>query len=235
MTDYVDHRERGQDHSIELDDDDVEDLEHRIARRQPGGDVEMMLRDLHEMIDQARPAPLSTAVKIDRDAVLDLLEQAIERLPDDLRGARWLLKERDEFLERTRREADEILAAAAAQAERMVQRSEVLRAAEAQARRVVEQAKADAAQMRNECDDYCDERLAHIEGVLEKTMAVLTLGRERLKPEIDEDDPRFDDDEAGAPGDDDPDGDFDGHDDDPDHDDGGSLATVFFDQDNSTI
>lgn len=235
MTDYVDHRERGQDHTSELDDDDVEDLEHRIARRQPGGDVEMMLRELHEMIDQARPAPLSTAVKIDRDAVLDLLEQAITRLPDDLRGARWLLKERDEFLERTRREADEILAAAAAQAERMVQRSEVLRSAEAEARRVVEQARADAAQMRNECDDYCDERLAHIEAVLEKTMAVLALGRERLKPELDENDPRFDDgDEVGH--------DVDDHevddvidDDDPDHDHDDGLATVaFFDQDNSS-
>jgi hypothetical protein len=223
VTDYIDHRERERDHEDDLDEDLDLDLDERTARRQPGGDVELILRELHEMVDQARPAPLSTSVKIDRDAVLDLVEQAITRLPDDLRGARWLLKERDEFLARTQCEADEILAAARGQAERMVQRSEVLRSAEAKARRIVEQARTDAARVRNECDDYCDERLAHLEAVLEKTMAVVALGRERLRPEIDENDPRFDGSEADE---------VDDEADESDEDDDGPGGTVvFFDQD----
>lgn len=159
------------------------DFEQRVARRQPGGDVEELLLELHEMVDQARPAALSMAIKIDRDAVLDLLDRAIERLPDDLRGARWLLKERDEFLARTHVEADEILAAARGQAERMVQRSEVLRSAEQKARRIVELARSDAARLRNECDDYCDERLVKLEAVLERTMAAVSAGREKLRPQ----------------------------------------------------
>jgi vacuolar-type H+-ATPase subunit H len=223
VTDYIDHRERERDHEDDLDEDLDLDLDERTARRQPGGDVELILRELHEMVDQARPAPLSTSVKIDRDAVLDLVEQAITRLPDDLRGARWLLKERDEFLARTQCEADEILAAARGQAERMVQRSEVLRSAEAKARRIVEQARTDAARVRNECDDYCDERLAHLEAVLEKTMAVVALGRERLRPEIDENDPRFDGSEVDE---------VDDEADESDEDDDGSGGTVvLFDQD----
>jgi hypothetical protein len=225
VTDYVDHRERERDHEDDLDEDLDLDLDERVARRQPGGDVELILRDLHALVDQARPAPLSTSVKIDRDAVLDLVEQAITRLPDDLRGARWLLKERDEFLARTQVEADEILAAARGQAERMVQRSEVLRAAEAKARRLVEQARTDAARIRNECDDYCDERLAHLEAVLEKTMAVIALGRERLRPEIDENDPRFDEAEQEV------DVDEADHDEVDEDQDGPGGTVVFFDQD----
>jgi hypothetical protein len=225
VSDHIDHRERERDHEDDLDDDLELDLDERAARRQPGGDVELLLRELHEMVDQARPSPLSTAVKIDRDAVLDLIEQAITRLPDDLRGARWLLKERDEFLARTQCEADEILAAARGQAERMVQRSEVLRSAEAKARRIVEQARTDAARIRNECDDYCDERLAHLEAVLEKTMAVVSLGRERLRPEIDESDPRFD------PSDHDHDDVDDEADEIDEEDDGPGGTVVFFDQD----
>lgn len=161
------------------------DFQQRVARRQPGGDVEELLRELHEMVDQARPAALSTAIKIDRDLVLDILDQAIERLPDDLRGARWLLKERDEFLARTHIEADEILTAARGQAEHMVQRSEVLRAAEQKARRIVEDARADAARLRSECDDYCDQRLVKLEAVLERTMAAVSAGREKLRPQVD--------------------------------------------------
>ncbi|HMG41766.1 MAG TPA: hypothetical protein VK611_10570 [Acidimicrobiales bacterium] len=178
MIEDVDH-EAGYESELDAE----RDLEERVARRRPGGDVEMLLRELHEMVDQARPSPLSTAVKVDRDVVLDILDQAIERLPEDLRGARWLLKERDEFLARTHLEADEILVAARGQAERMVQRSEVLRSAEQKARRIVEQARADAARLSSECDDYCDQRLVQLEAVLERTMAAVSAGREKLRPQ----------------------------------------------------
>jgi F0F1-type ATP synthase membrane subunit b/b' len=165
--------------------DDDHSFEHsfdaRVAERAPGGDVEALLRHLHELVDTARPAPLSTQVKVDRDEILDLLDHAIERLPDELRAARWLLKDREEFLDRTQREADDILAAARGQAERMVQRSEVLKAAEAKARRIMENARAEASRQRNEADDFCDKRLAQLETVLERNMAVIASGRAKLR------------------------------------------------------
>jgi vacuolar-type H+-ATPase subunit H len=159
----------------------------RVAQRAPGGDVEALLRRVHELVDSARPAALSTQVKVDREEVLDLLDQAIERLPDEVRAARWLMKDRDEFLERTQREADDILAAARGQAERMVQRSEVLKAADAKARRIVEQAREEASRLRNECDDFCDQRLAQFETVLERTMGVVAAGRTKLRGPIPDD------------------------------------------------
>ena len=67
---------------------------------------------------------------INRDEVLELLDEAIVRFPEELRAARWLLKEREEFLAKVRREGDEILEQARARAERMVQRTEVVKAAE---------------------------------------------------------------------------------------------------------
>ena len=157
-------------------------FEVRVAQRAPGGDVEALLQRAREQIDGARPAALSAQqVKVDRDELLDLLDQAIERLPDEVRSARWLVKEREEFLARTQREADDILAAARGQAERMVQRSEVMKAAEAKARRVLDQARAEAGRRRNQADDYCDKRLAQLETVLERTMKVVGTGRARLR------------------------------------------------------
>src|SRR5262245_37888470 len=164
------------------DDHSFEDsFDARVAERVPGGDVEALLRELHSLIDGARPAPLSTQVKIDREEALDILDLAIERLPDEVRASRWLVKDRDEFLSRTQREADDILAAARGQAERMVQRSEVMKAAEAKARRVVENARAEASRQRNEADDYCDKRLAQLETVLERMMTVVAAGRAKLQ------------------------------------------------------
>ncbi|MGH9287636.1 MAG: hypothetical protein ACRD0V_04955 [Acidimicrobiales bacterium] len=162
--------------------DDDQSFEVRVAQRAPGGDVEALLQRVRELIDSARPAALSAQqVKVDRDELLDLIDQAMERLPEEVRSARWLMKDRDEFLARTQREADDILAAARGQAERMVQRSEVMKAAEAKARRVLDQARAEASRRRNEADDFCDKRLAQFETVLERTMSVVTTGRAKLR------------------------------------------------------
>jgi hypothetical protein len=163
-------------------DDDDQSFEIRVAQRAPGGDVEALLQRVRDLIDSARPVALSAQqVKVDRDELLDLLDQAIERLPDEVRSARWLMKDRDEFLARSQREADDILAAARGQAERMVQRSEVAKAAESKARRVLDEARAEAGRRRNEADDYCDKRLAQLETVLERAMTVVASGRARLR------------------------------------------------------
>jgi cell division septum initiation protein DivIVA len=142
---------------------------------------ELLLRRVADLIGQARPMPLSASVMINRDEVLELLEEAIARLPEELRSARWLLKEREEFLAKVQREGDDILDAARARAERMVQRTEVVKAAEQRARSIVDTAEAAARRMRHEAEDYCDQKLASFEIVLERTTKMVRAGREKLQ------------------------------------------------------
>ncbi len=142
---------------------------------------EALLRRVADLISGARPMPLSASVMINRDEVLELLEEAIERLPDELRAARWLLKEREEFLAKTRRDADDILDAARARAERMVQRTEVVKAAELRARQTIDAADEEARRLRLECEDYCDQKLASFEIVLERTLKTVAAGRTKLQ------------------------------------------------------
>jgi cell division septum initiation protein DivIVA len=143
-------------------------------------DSETLLRRAIDIIATARTIPLSSSPMINRDEIIELLEEALNRLPDDLRKARWMLKERDEFIVKTQRESDDILEAARAQAERMVQRTEVVRAAEHRARQVVEAAESEARRMRHEVEDFCDQRLASFEIVLDKVQRTVAAGRERL-------------------------------------------------------
>jgi len=61
---------------------------------QDGPDSEALVRRVIEIIESTRTLPLSSSVKLDnREEVLELLEEALERLPADLRQARWMLKE----------------------------------------------------------------------------------------------------------------------------------------------
>ena len=143
--------------------------------------TEALLRRVADLIAQARPMPLSASAMINKEEILELLEEAIARIPDELRAARWLLKEREEFLARVRREGDEVLDQARAEAGRMVQRSEVAKAAEQHARKIVEQAEADARRMRHEVEDFCDQKLGSFEIVLERIQRMVGAGRDKLQ------------------------------------------------------
>jgi cell division septum initiation protein DivIVA len=153
----------------------------RSARELHGPGVEALLRRASDLVGSARPMPLSASVMINKEEVLDLLGEAIERLPEELRAARWLLKEREEYLAKVRAEGDEILEAARARVERMVQRTEVVKASEQRARHIVESAQDEARRLRHECEDFCDQRLASFEIVLERTRRMVQAGREKLQ------------------------------------------------------
>ena len=150
------------------------------GRSQPV-DAEELLRRVADLVAAARPMPLSASAMINKEEVLDLLEEAIERLPDELREARWLRKEREEYLAKMQADGDEIIEAARARAERLVQRTEVVKSAEHRARRIVEGAEAEARRLRLECEDFCDQKLASFEIVLERTLKLVGSGREKLQ------------------------------------------------------
>jgi hypothetical protein len=144
-------------------------------------DTEGLIRRVIEIIDGTRALPLSSSVKLDnKEEVLELLDEAVHRLPDETRQARWMLKERDEYLAKMQREGDDIVHAARLQAERMVQRTEIVREAQATARRLVEEARDEARRLRLEAEDYCDQKLAAFEVVLDRTIKTVAAGREKL-------------------------------------------------------
>ncbi len=158
--------------------------EHDYGQAATAADVETLLRRVADLIGNARPMPLSASVMVNRDEVLELVDEALNRLPDELRAARWLLKERQEFLAKVQREGDEILEAARVRAERMVQRTEVVRAAQHSARRTVDEAEAEARRLRHEAEDFCDQKLAQFEIVLDRTTKTVQAGRARLQAAV---------------------------------------------------
>lgn len=144
-------------------------------------EVERYLDEALKMVATARPMPLSTAVRLEPEPLTELLSSAQSSLPDDLRSARWLLRERDEYLDRVRLEGEEIVAIARSRAERMVERTEVVKSAEQRAQRIIADAEADARRMRRETEDFCDARLAALESILDRTRTVVATGRNRLQ------------------------------------------------------
>ena len=143
-------------------------------------EVEDLLEDAIEMLAEARPLPMSNTVKVNRDELLHLLEQAQARLPEELRAARWLLKERDDFVAKARQEHQDLIEEGRAQVGRMVERQQIVKAAEQRARQIVAEAKEEANTLKRQVEDYCDQRLASFEVILDRTATTVRKGRERL-------------------------------------------------------
>lgn len=144
-------------------------------------EVQDLLLSAIEIVETARPMPLSTSLMISGEPLLDLLNDAIARLPEELRAARWLLRERTEYLEGVQREGEEITQIARSRAERMVERTEVVKSAEQRAQRILAEAESQSRLMRRETEDFCDARLASLEGILDRTRTVVATGRTRLQ------------------------------------------------------
>jgi hypothetical protein len=128
-------------------------------------EAEALLKRAMVLIDQARPMPLSASSMINKEEILPLLQQALAALPEELRAARWLLKEREDHLARMQ----------------MVQRSEVTKMAERRAQKVVNDAQDRARQLKLETEDWCDQRLGAIEGILQKSLRAVAAGRARVQ------------------------------------------------------
>lgn len=144
-------------------------------------DTEVLLRRVLDLVNSAPKMPLSSTVRLEKDEVVEMLEEAISRLPEEMRQARWLLKERQEYLAKVQREGDEILAAARERAERIVQRTELVREAQRVANRTLEEANDEARKLKHAAEDFVDQKLASFEIVLERVMKTVVGGRQKLR------------------------------------------------------
>jgi cell division septum initiation protein DivIVA len=71
-----------------------------------------------------------------------------------------------------------------AEASRLVSRTEIARQAKAHAERVVADAEERGRAILHEAEDFCDQRLAQMEIVLDRLTKTVQSGRERLRPRI---------------------------------------------------
>ncbi|MFU8841434.1 MAG: hypothetical protein ACNA8R_12055 [Nitriliruptoraceae bacterium] len=144
-------------------------------------DVEAKLHQLERLLAVAKTVPLSASVMLNRSEIDGIVADLRAALPDELTQARWVVKERDEILERAQIDADEIVAEARAEQQRLVSEQEVVRVAEQEADRIVTAGREQARQLRLEAEDYVDAKLATFEVVLQKTLGAVERGRDKLR------------------------------------------------------
>lgn len=144
------------------------------------GELQDMVEQLIAHIEEAKSMPLSTNVLVDREVFLDLLERLRSELPDELRAARWMVREREAFIARTNERAQEIISRAEAESRRLVSESYVLAEAVEEANTLVRRAEGEARRIRLEAEDEIERALERLEGMLAELLTRVHNAREEL-------------------------------------------------------
>src|SRR5712691_11385420 len=133
-------------------------------------DVLVLIDKLDDLVHNAKAVPLTDQVRIDRDEIYDILDQMQATIPEEIKQARWIVKERQEMLAEARE-----------QAVREASQTEIVKLAERQAQEIVDDARRQARETRLEMEDWADGILSTLEVNLDKFLGAVKRGRERLQ------------------------------------------------------
>ncbi len=151
-----------------------------ISGRPEAADILDIVDELIVQLHEAKAMPLSSNALVDREGFLDMLETLRTSLPDELRAARWMVREREAFIARTNEKAREIIDAARAEADRLVSDSNIIAEAVEEANILVRRAEGEARRLRLETEDEIEKKLQRVEGLLADIMDQVRRARDEL-------------------------------------------------------
>src|SRR6187200_1794963 len=126
-------------------------------------DVLVLIDKLDDLVHNAKQVPLTDQVRVDKEEIYDILDQMRATIPEEIKQARWIVKEARE------------------RQTQLVSQQEVTRQAERAAEEIIEDARAREREIRLGAEDYADEILNTLEVNLSKFIAAVQRGRERLQ------------------------------------------------------
>ena len=126
--------------------------------------IEDIISALYDMVQDARALPLGADKCIlERDKVLDMLDEIIAQLPVELKQARTIVESRNELIGQARREAEALIRQAQDKADKLVEEETIYQEAKRQCQEMVLQTQTRMSELRKASNDYMDDALRRTE------------------------------------------------------------------------
>ena len=133
--------------------------------------TEDIIGALYDMVQDARSMPLAAdKCIVERDKVLDMLDEIIAQLPVELKQSRTIVESRNELITQARREAEGILRQAQEQAKQMVTQEAIYMEAKRRSEELVAQTQNRINQLRKVGNECMDESLRQTEEAIAKAL-----------------------------------------------------------------
>ena len=134
------------------------------------------------MVQDARSVPFSgDKCSIERERALDLLDEISNKLPGEMKQAKTIVESRNELITSAKREAENILKAAQAQAKQLVSQEAIYLEAKDQANEMVRAAQEKIKELKQVTNDYVDDSLRTTEEAVAQALAEIRDSRSKFR------------------------------------------------------
>lgn len=144
-------------------------------------DVLEIIEMMEDVIEKSVTLPFSGRALIDKDELVDLMQEVRLHLPEDFKQAKWIKEDRQRILDEANKEAAAIIKSAEEKMASMIDDHEITQKAYAQANEIVAAAQNNAMELRNGTRQYADDVMASLETRIEKLLNVVHENRKELK------------------------------------------------------
>ena len=144
--------------------------------------IEEMLSALYDMIQDARGVPLaSDKCMVERDKVLDMLDEIISQLPVEIKQSKTIVESRNELIGQARREAESLMREAQEKADKLISEEAIYQETKRQCREMVQQTQTRMAELRKASNDYMDDALRRTEEAVAMSLEDVRDTRTKFK------------------------------------------------------
>jgi hypothetical protein len=144
-------------------------------------DIMFLLERLESLIATGTGVPTTRKVLVDKDAILELIDQLRVAVPEEVHAAKRINAEGERIIEQANEESGRITARAQEQAAYLIGERGLLERAEAEGRQITAEAQAAADNVRFGADAYAAEILGSLEAEVRKALAGIEKGIDVLE------------------------------------------------------
>ena len=142
--------------------------------------IEELIGTLYEMVQDARSVPFSSdKCAVEREKVLDLLDEISNQLPGELKQAKTIVDSRSELITNAKREAENIMKSA--QARQLVSQEAIYLEAKNQANDMVRAAQDKIKELKKVTNDYVDDSLRRTEEAVAEALSEIRNSRSKFR------------------------------------------------------
>ncbi len=118
---------------------------------------------MEETIDKAPVVPLSGKIVVDKEDLLDYIQEMRLVFPDEVKEAKWVKEERERILAEAQSRSETLIKNAEEKVVQMIDEHEITKQAVEQANNMVNEAQTKAMEIKTDCDTYADDILNDVE------------------------------------------------------------------------
>ena len=126
-------------------------------------DIMEIIDMMEETIDKASAVPLTGKVMLDKEELLDYIQEIRLLYPDELKEAKWVKEERQRILSEAESRAEAIRKSAEETQMQLIDEHEITKCAYDKANELVNSATAKAMDIKTDTDQYVDDILTDVE------------------------------------------------------------------------